>query len=234
MAIGACWAMMNPARVWICEFVGAAGERLDRLLDYCRQRSSDPAGRAGHADEQHECAAAEQHQPAGRRQAAGNDHGGQRASDGDDRGGDDGQAAQPRCWTRCRSFPDRGDRRDPHGPHRRDGAGGEGNGDPSDEADDGGPPGDDGPSGGQLDAGGAEQGAQAFGETDPDTRPITEAVTPTIVPSARIEARTCRRDAPRVRRVASSLVRWATVIESVLKMMNEPTSRVIAPKASST
>ena len=68
----------------------------------------------------------------------------------------------------------------------------------------------------------------------PTPRPITEAVTPTIVPSARIEARTCRRDAPRVRRVASSLVRWATVIESVLKMMNEPTSRVIAPKASST
>ena len=47
-------------------------------------------------------------------------------------------------------------------------------------------------------------------------------------PSATIDARTWRRDAPSVRRVASSLVRWATVIESVLKMMNEPTNSAIA------
>ena len=55
-----------------------------------------------------------------------------------------------------------------------------------------------------------------------------------IVPSARIDAETWLRDAPRVRRVASSRVRWATVIDSVLKMMNDPTNRAIAPKASST
>ena len=68
----------------------------------------------------------------------------------------------------------------------------------------------------------------------PAPRPSTEDIVPMIVPSARIDARTWRRDAPKVRRVASSRVRWATVIESVLKMMNEPTSRATAPKASST
>ena len=68
----------------------------------------------------------------------------------------------------------------------------------------------------------------------PAPMPITAEVAPMIIPSARIDASTWRRDAPRARRVASSRVRWATVIDSVLKMMNEPTNRAIAPKASST
>ena len=41
---------------------------------------------------------------------------------------------------------------------------------------------------------------------------------------------TCLREAPSVRSVANSRVRWATVIDSVLKMTNEPTNSAIAPK----
>ena len=42
------------------------------------------------------------------------------------------------------------------------------------------------------------------------------------------EPSTCRRDAPIVRSVANSRVRWATVIEKVLKMTNAPTKSAIA------
>ena len=41
---------------------------------------------------------------------------------------------------------------------------------------------------------------------------------------------TCLRDAPSVRRVANSRVRWATVIDRVLKITNDPTNSAIAPK----
>jgi hypothetical protein len=43
---------------------------------------------------------------------------------------------------------------------------------------------------------------------------------------------TCLREAPSVRSVASSRTRWATVIDSVLKMTNAPTSSAIPAKPS--
>ena len=46
------------------------------------------------------------------------------------------------------------------------------------------------------------------------------------------ERMTCLREAPSVRSVANSRVRWATVIDSVLKITNAPTSSAIAPKPS--
>ena len=46
------------------------------------------------------------------------------------------------------------------------------------------------------------------------------------------EPRTCRREAPSVRSVASSRVRWATVMEIVLKITNAPTNSAMAPNAS--
>ena len=45
---------------------------------------------------------------------------------------------------------------------------------------------------------------------------------------------TCLREAPSVRSVANSRVRWATVIDSVLKITNAPTSSAMPPKPSST
>ena len=51
-------------------------------------------------------------------------------------------------------------------------------------------------------------------------------------PRASTERSTCRREAPSVRSVASSFVRCATVIESVLKMTNAPTNSAIPPNAS--
>lgn len=51
-------------------------------------------------------------------------------------------------------------------------------------------------------------------------------------PSIRTERRTCRRDAPSERRVANSLIRWATVIEIVLKVTKAPTTTAIPAKAS--
>ena len=58
------------------------------------------------------------------------------------------------------------------------------------------------------------------------------ATSPVTKPSSSTERNTCLRDAPSVRSVASSRTRCATVIESVLKMTNEPTIRAIAANAS--
>ena len=51
-------------------------------------------------------------------------------------------------------------------------------------------------------------------------------------PSTRTERSTCRREAPSERRVANSLIRWATVIEMVLKVTKAPTITAIPAKAS--
>ena len=55
---------------------------------------------------------------------------------------------------------------------------------------------------------------------------------PTAIASSTTDLSTCRRDAPRVRRVASSRTRCATVIESVFAITELPTTRAIPPKAS--
>ena len=57
--------------------------------------------------------------------------------------------------------------------------------------------------------------------------PTTEPTMPMVSASPRTPS-TWRRVAPSVRSSASSRVRWATVIENVLKMMNAPTSTAIA------
>ncbi len=66
----------------------------------------------------------------------------------------------------------------------------------------------------------------------PARMPTIELPRPTTVASAMTLRITWRREAPRVRIVASSRVRWATVIDSVLKMTKEPTNRAIAANAS--
>ena len=53
-------------------------------------------------------------------------------------------------------------------------------------------------------------------------------------PSRTTERLTCLREAPSVRSVANSRVRCATVIDSVLKMTNAPTSSAMPPKPSRT
>ena len=60
------------------------------------------------------------------------------------------------------------------------------------------------------------------------TSPSAEASMPIAKPSTSTERRTWRREAPSVRSVASSRVRWATVIDSVLKMTNAPTNSATA------
>ena len=61
-----------------------------------------------------------------------------------------------------------------------------------------------------------------------------EASRPITRPSSRTERMTCLREAPSVRSVANSRVRWATVIDSVLKITNAPTSSAMPPKPSRT
>ena len=70
----------------------------------------------------------------------------------------------------------------------------------------------------------AEAGGDADGERQ---RPIASA-------SSSTEPSTCRRAAPTIRSSANSRVRWATVIESVLKIVNAPTKIATPPKTSST
>ena len=66
----------------------------------------------------------------------------------------------------------------------------------------------------------------------PSTSPRTEATMPTTRPSTTTERMTWRREAPSVRRVANSRERWATVIESVLRITNAPTNSAMPPKPS--
>ena len=71
-----------------------------------------------------------------------------------------------------------------------------------------------------------------FARATPSASPSADASTPITKPSTSTERRTCRRVAPSVRSVANSRVRWATVIESVLKMTNAPTNSATMPNAS--
>ena len=66
----------------------------------------------------------------------------------------------------------------------------------------------------------------------PSTSPSTDATIPTISPSSTTERMTWRREAPSVRSVANSRERWATVIESVLRITNAPTNSAMPPKPS--
>ena len=67
----------------------------------------------------------------------------------------------------------------------------------------------------------------------PTPSPIAPASTPTMAASASTEVVICRPVAPRARSNPSSRVRWATMIENVLKMMNVPTNSAIPAKTSS-
>ncbi len=66
----------------------------------------------------------------------------------------------------------------------------------------------------------------------PRPRPIVEPRMPTATASPITAPVTCRREAPTARSSASSLVRWATSIEKVLKMMNAPTKIEISANTS--
>ena len=58
----------------------------------------------------------------------------------------------------------------------------------------------------------------------PASSPTTEPATPSSSPSSTTERMIWEREAPSVRSRPNSRVRWATVIENVLKMMNAPTT----------
>jgi hypothetical protein len=72
-----------------------------------------------------------------------------------------------------------------------------------------------------------------FAIASPRKSPITAPRSPIPNASTSTERSTCRREAPRVRSVANSRARCATVIAIVLKMTKEPTKSAIAAKASS-
>ena len=66
----------------------------------------------------------------------------------------------------------------------------------------------------------------------PTRIPAIEARIPIASASTKIEPSTCLREAPSVRRVASSRVRCVIVIDSELAITNAPTKSAIPPKAS--
>jgi hypothetical protein len=66
----------------------------------------------------------------------------------------------------------------------------------------------------------------------PPPSPSVEPIRPTPTASRRTERFTCPREAPSARSRASSRLRWATRMEKVLMMMNEPTTRDTAAKTS--
>ena len=67
----------------------------------------------------------------------------------------------------------------------------------------------------------------------PTTIPASDASRPITSASISTERSTCRRLAPIVRSRANSRLRWATVIENVLKMMKAPANTVAPANASS-
>ena len=71
-----------------------------------------------------------------------------------------------------------------------------------------------------------------FARPMPASSPSTEASRPIAKPSAITERMTCLREPPSVRSVANSRVRWATVIDRVLKITNAPTSSATPPNPS--
>ena len=72
---------------------------------------------------------------------------------------------------------------------------------------------------------------RALASPTPTASPTSDASTPTTSASIRTDVRIWRRDAPTVRIVANSRVRWAIVIESELAITKLPTKRAIPPKA---
>ena len=76
----------------------------------------------------------------------------------------------------------------------------------------------------------AKSAVRPFARPMPAAIPISDAVRPTANASRTTLPITCGRVAPSVRSVASSRVRCATVIDSVLKMTNAPTNSAITPK----
>ena len=65
---------------------------------------------------------------------------------------------------------------------------------------------------------------------NPPAIPRIEASTPTSAASTRTAVSTWREEAPRVRSIANSRVRWATVIENVLKIRKAPTKTATPAK----
>ncbi len=76
----------------------------------------------------------------------------------------------------------------------------------------------------QVGAKGLEQPVERRRKPEPTNSPITDPTTPSSTPSSTTARMICPREAPSVRSRPNSRVRWATVIEKVLKMMNAPTS----------
>ncbi len=73
--------------------------------------------------------------------------------------------------------------------------------------------------------------AISFATPSPAKMPTTDAITPTSNASAITLVSSWRREAPNVRNSPSSLMRWPTVIQKVLKMMNAPASVETTPIA---
>ena len=66
----------------------------------------------------------------------------------------------------------------------------------------------------------------------PSPRPMIEASSPMTSASSITDRKTCPRLAPTIRKRASSLVRWPTVMEKVFKMVKPPTNSEIRAKTS--
>ncbi len=72
-----------------------------------------------------------------------------------------------------------------------------------------------------------------FAKPIPSATPTAAAPRPIAAASRMTLARIWRREAPRVRSIANSRVRWATVIENVLKIRKAPTNSATPAKISS-
>ena len=70
----------------------------------------------------------------------------------------------------------------------------------------------------------------ADASSTPATKPSADATTPTSERLEQHRRTTCPPLAPMARSSAISRLRWAMMIQNVLKMMNEPTSSAITPK----
>ena len=84
----------------------------------------------------------------------------------------------------------------------------------------------------QREADGVEEPEEALAEAEAEDEPDDGGDTPITSASTMTEPSTWRREAPSVRSVANSRVRWAIVIESEFAITNAPTKSAMPPKAS--
>ena len=215
-----------------CQLARLAAEAPCGRAHHGGQRAHQALGHQAHAHHQEQDAQPHEEEAAPGGAAAEHPEHHQGGAEGERHDGDHRAAAADARGRQQRALADGGHRRDVGGTQRGAEGGAEGHQRPHQDRDVDRAALEHRPRVGQREPEGVEDRVEPLGEGHPQEQPDEEASRPIAKPSSSTERMTWRREAPSVRSVANSRMRWATVIESVLKITKEPTSRAIPAKPS--